>query len=155
MRLESMLLEDMTGHQAGRLLLEKIYREETGKAMPPIQQAPRGKPYFASGDYHFSISHTKRRVFCVLSKQPVGVDAEELDREVNLALADKILSSSEKMQFDSATDKRLALLSFWVLKEAQGKLTGEGINGYPNHTDFSLDDPRVQIIDNCLVAVAE
>ncbi len=90
-----------------------------------------------------------------MSKQPVGVDAEELDREVNLALADKILSPSEKMQFDSATDTRLALLTFWVLKEAQGKLTGEGINGYPNHTDLSLDDPRVQIIDNCLVAVAE
>lgn len=155
MRLESMLLNDLPGHQAGRLLLEKMYREETGNAMPPIQQTPRGKPYFASGEYHFSISHTRRRVFCVLSKQPIGIDAEELDREVNLALADKILSAGEKAQFDSAPDKRLALLTFWVLKEAQGKRTGEGINGYPNHTNFSLDDPRVQIIDNCLVAIVE
>ena len=150
-----MLLNDLSGHQAGRLLLEKMYREETGQDLPIIVQTPREKPYFASGEYHFSISHTKRRVFCALSKQPIGIDAEELDREVNLALADKILSPGEKAQFDSAPVKRLALLTFWVLKEAQGKRTGEGINGYPNHTNFSLDDPRVQRIDNCLVAIVE
>ena len=40
-------------------------------------------------------------------------------------------------------------------KEAAAKLSGEGLRGYPNHTNFSLDDPRVQQIDGCLVAVIE
>ena len=121
--------------------------------MPEICVGHRGKPYFADESVHFSISHTKHHVFCVLSDTPVGIDAEELDREINLSLADKILSPAEKAQFDDAKDKKSALLTFWVLKEAAGKCTGEGINGYPNKTNFSLDDPRVQTIDGCLVAI--
>ena len=74
---------------------------------------------------------------------------------MNLKLAEKVLSPTEKMQFDAATDQRKALLTFWVLKEAAVKLTGEGLRGYPNHTNFSLDDPRVTEIDGCLVAVLE
>ena len=48
-----------------------------------------------------------------------------------------------------------SLLRFWVLKEAAAKLTGEGLRGYPNHTDFSPDDPRITVIDGCYVAVLE
>ena len=40
-----------------------------------------------------------------------------------------------------------------VLKEAAAKLSGEGLRGFPNHTNFSLDDPRVREIDGCIVAV--
>ena len=66
-----------------------------------------------------------------------------------------ILTPAEKAQFDSAEDKRLALLKFWVLKEATAKCTGEGLKGYPNHTAFLLSDPRVRQIQDCLVAVIE
>ena len=59
------------------------------------------------------------------------------------------------VQFDAAPDKRRALLTFWVLKEARVKRTGEGLRGYPNKTDFSLNDPRVTEMDGCLVAVIE
>ena len=123
--------------------------------MPKILVADRGKPYFADSNLHFSISHTPNHAFCVLSEHSVGIDAEELDRKINLKLAEKVLSPAEKMQFDAAADQRKALLTFWVLKEAAAKLTGEGLRGYPNHTNFSLDDPRVTEIDGCLVAVLE
>ena len=103
----------------------------------------------------FSITHTKRHVFCALSDRPIGIDAEEADRKINRLLAEKILSENEKNQYDQAEDKKKALLTFWVLKEAAAKCTGEGIRGYPNQTDFSLDDPRVKTMDNCLVAVIE
>ena len=114
-----------------------------------------GKPYFVNSPWHFSISHTRRRVFVALSRYNVGIDAEELDRPLNLKLADKVLSPAERVQFDAAPDQRRALLTFWVLKEAAVKATGEGLRGYPNHTNFSLDDPRVTEIDGCLVAVLE
>ena len=153
MRIASCELADLSGHEAGRMLLEKLYRETVGKELPPILVTERGKPYFESEPLHFSISHTKRRAFCVLSDRPVGIDAEEKDRDINPALARKILSSGELAQFDAAPDKQLALLTFWVLKEAAAKATGEGLRGYPNHTDFSLNDPRVTEIDGCLVAV--
>ena len=35
------------------------------------------------------------------------------------------------------------------------KLIGEGLKGYPNHTNFALDDPRVTRMNGCLVAVME
>ena len=122
---------------------------------PTILKTKNGKPYIENAKVHFSISHTKRHVFCALSENPVGIDAEEMDRKIDLRLADKILSGPESVHFEKAADKRLTLLKFWVLKEAAAKLSGAGLQGYPNHTDFSPDDPRLTVIDGCLVAVLE
>ena len=146
-------LNGRTGHEAGRELLKKLYSEHIGGEMPDILIADRGKPYFSTGAAYFSVSHTKGHVFCVLADREVGIDAEELDRAVNPALAEKILSPGELAQYEAAPDKNKALLTFWVLKEAAAKQSGEGLRGYPNHTDFSLDDPRVTEMDGCLVAV--
>ena len=146
-------LNGRSGHDAGRELLAEIYRQATGDDLPPIAVTPRGKPYFPDSPWHFSISHTKGHAFCALSKRPIGIDAEEQDRVVHLKLADKVLSESEKLRFEEYSDKKDAFLRLWVLKEASVKLTGEGLKGYPNHTDFSPDDPRIQIIDGCYVAV--
>ena len=141
------------GHEAGRALLEKMYRAHTGQPMPPIAIAPGGKPYFTEGKLHFSISHTPRHVFCVLAEEPVGIDAEECDRQVRPALAKRVLSPREWERYSRAEDKDAALLRLWVLKEASVKATGEGLRGWPTHTDFSPDDPRIQILDGCYVAV--
>ena len=155
MHLEGIEIRERTGHEAGRALLEQMFLRYVGLPMPPIAVTERGKPYFVDSPWHFSVSHSKSHVFCALSEKNIGIDAEELDREVNLKLADKILSPKERQQFDRASDQRMALLRFWVLKEAQAKMTGEGLKGYPDHTEFSLTDPRVQQLQGCLVAVIE
>ena len=142
-------------HPAGRQLLEKMYTENFGSPMPPIAVTSRGKPYFTQGDVHFSISHTKQMAFCVLSACPVGIDAEKTDRQIRLELADKILSAPEKERYEKAPDKRDFLLRLWVLKEAEAKSTGQGLQGYPNHTDFYPDDPRILQIQGHYVAVIE
>jgi len=130
-----------------------LYREVTRVGCAVILPEPRGKPCFQDSDLHFSISHTKNHAFCVLASCPVGIDAEEADRKVNLRLADKILSPSERIRFDEAPDKQAALLRLWVLKEAAAKCSGEGLNGYPNHTDFDPNDDRITEIDGCYVAI--
>ena len=155
MKMASCELAGRTGHEAGRQLLAELYREATEEDMPEILTTDRGKPYFAYSPWRFSVSHTPKHAFCVLSRNNIAIDAEELDRKVKLSLADKILSASEKARFDAAPDKSRALLTFWVLKEAAAKLSGEGLRGYPNHTDFSLEDPRVTELDGCIVAVME
>ncbi len=83
----------------------------------------------------------------------MGIDAEEVDRDIDLRLAEKILSPEEKERYRKAENKREALLRLWVLKEAQAKLTGEGLRGYPTHTDFSPEDVRIQVKDGCYLAV--
>ena len=148
-------LEGQSGHEGAWALLARLYRQQTGEALPEIRRTDRGKPCFVSSPWHFSLTHTKHHAFCVLSRCPVGIDAEELDRRADLRLADRVLSPGEKAQFDRAEDKKKALLTFWVLKEAQVKCTGEGLQGYPNQTDFSLEDPRVRLREGCLVAIIE
>ena len=151
MEIAYMLLDGQDPHDAALLLLQKLYKNP----LPEIRRTQRGKPYFAGSPLHFSISHTKKHVFCALSDRPIGIDAEEADRDIRLALAEKILSPGELQQFRQSSDPRQALLRFWVLKEAAAKCSGEGLRGYPNHTDFSLNDPRIQEIDGCLIAVIE
>ena len=151
MKLLSEKLNGRNTHQVGLSLLEKLY----GAPLPEIRRTPLGKPYFLGENLHFSISHTKTQVFCAVSDKPIGIDAEELDRDIRLDLAEKILSPGEYAQFQNAPDKKRALLTFWVLKEAAGKCAGTGLQLWPNHTDFFLDDPRVQELSGCLVAVIE
>lgn len=148
-------LHGRTGHEAAWDLLEKTYRQAVGQPLPPTTRTEWGKPGFVTGSRHFSLTHTHRHAFCVLSEKPVGIDAEELDRPIRLELAQKILSPEEYAQFVRAEEPRQALLTFWVLKEAAAKQTGLGLRGYPDHTCFSLNDPRVFHLDGCVVAVVE
>lgn len=144
-----------TGHEAGRKLLRELYLAHAGSPMPPIRLADRGKPYFEGDPVYFSITHTKNHVFCALSDRPIGIDAEETDRDIDLRLAEKILSPEEKAQWDTCADKRLGLLRFWVLKEAHAKLCGRGWGSYLSETNFDLNDPRISHQDGCLLAVIQ
>ena len=155
LKIDSWALNGLDSRVAGRLLLAQMYEELTGEEMPPIEKMPRGKPYFPDSNLHFSITHTKTRVFCALSDVPVGLDAEDLGRKVSPSLAEKILSPGELAQYEALPeeDRNDALLRFWVLKEAEVKCSGLGLRGYPNHTDFRLDDDRVSEVEGCLVAV--
>ncbi len=153
MKLAYCALKGESGHDAGRRLLEQLYREATEEDLPPIRTARLGKPYFEDSPWHFSIAHTKGHAFCVLAKENIAIDAEELDRKVRPAFPDWVLSPMEKAQYDAAENKQKAILTFWVLKEAAAKLTGEGMQGGFRHTQFQLDDPRVREIDGCLVAI--
>ena len=153
--LASCELQGISGHDAGRMLLNALWETYVGGKMPPVAIAQRGKPYFAAGNWHFSISHTNKHAFCALSDAPIGLDAEEMNRNIDLRLAEKILSPYEKAQFDAAPDKQAALIKFWVLKEAAAKLSGEGLRGYPNHTKFDLDDERLAEKDGCFIAIMQ
>ena len=151
--IDHMPLCGLTGHEAGRMLLRRMYRAQFGAEPPEIRIAPRGKPCFEGDPVFFSITHTPHHAFCALSDRPVGIDAEELDRKISLKLAGKILSPAEKRRFDAAPDREEFLLRLWVLKEALVKCSGEGLRGYPDFTDFTPNDPRIRILEGCFVAV--
>ena len=158
LKMESWALNGLDSRVAGKLLLRQLYEELTGEEeMPEIGKTPRGKPYFLTGPLHFSITHTKTRVFCAISDKPVGIDAEDLNRKVSPELAQKILSPGELAVYEAAPepDKNEILLRLWVMKEAEVKCSGLGLRGYPNHTDYRPDDPRITIQDGCVVAVIE
>lgn len=130
-------------------LLAELYRRETGETMPPICRTALGKPYFAGSALRISVSHTDRHVFCCISRQNVGIDAEEADRPAKPAY----LSASEQARLAVSKNPQKDFLRLWVLKESYAKLTGKGIGSYLKQTDFFPDDPRVTEIDGCFVAV--
>ena len=158
LKMESWALNGLDSRVAGKLLLRQMYEELTGEEeMPEIGKMPRGKPYFLTGGLHFSITHTKTRVFCAISDKPIGIDAEDLTRKVSPSLAQKILSPGELTIYEAAEEeeKNEILLRLWVMKEAEVKCSGLGLRGYPNHTDYRPDDPRITIQNGCVVAVIE
>lgn len=155
LHIQSWALNGLDSRVAGQLLLKSMYEEFVGGEMPQIAKMSRGKPYFVDSGLHFSITHTKKTVFCALADVPIGLDAEEITRTVSPTMAEKILSPGELAQYQALPEEERndALLRFWVLKEAEVKCSGLGLRGYPNHTDFRLKDPRVQVMDGCYVAV--
>ena len=146
-------LDGLEPHAAGRALLRQLYDQQVGGPMPHIRLTPLGKPLFSEGPYHFSISHSKKHVFCCLCSKNVGIDAEEADRQILPRIAERYLSPTERALWEASADKNTALLRLWTLKEAYAKLTGQGIGKYLSQTDFSPEDPRITQIDGCLLAV--
>ena len=146
-------LDGRSGHDVGRALLAGLYRAQTGEALPDISVTPLGKPYFENSPWHFSVSHTKNHVFCVLSRQNIGLDAEEMGRRVSKNLISRYLSPSEQARLGA--DPQDAALRLWVLKEAEGKRAGKGIGDWMKNTDFNPYCDKIQEIDGCYVAVLE
>ncbi len=140
-------LEGRSGHAAAWELAAGYF----GGTLPEVLRTPQGKPYFARKKLHISISHTKNHAFCAIAPYNIGIDAEEMGRPAG-AVA-RYCSPSEMARVESAQDPNDALLRLWVLKEAYAKFTGKGLGNYIKSTDFSPDDPKIQIIDGCYVAI--
>lgn len=146
-------LNGRSGHETGRELLARLYHQATGENLPEIAVTPRGKPYFPGSDWHFSISHTPRFAFCVLSRHNVGLDGEEMGRKVSPNMPEKFLSPGEKARLGGNPQEDF--LRLWVLKEALAKLTGRGMGNWMKDTDFDPNDPRIREIHGCYVAILE
>ena len=56
--LEYRRIEPGEGHEAGRALLRKMYRDHRGTEIPAVVLEERGKPRFVEDPLEFSISHT-------------------------------------------------------------------------------------------------
>lgn len=91
-----------------------------------------GKPGLAgprASALYFSISHSRGYVACAFSRVKVGVDIEQIDREIDPAVA-KVLSGLERRHLDSLEpeDRTAAFLEIWTMKEAALKAYGTGLS---------------------------
>ena len=84
-----------------------------------------GKPFFElAGEQAFvSFSHTPSHVFCAISESlDLGIDAEQVQREVNPKVLKRILSTQEQAQLSKEEPIKL-----WTIKEAAVKCLGTGL----------------------------
>jgi phosphopantetheine--protein transferase-like protein len=121
-------------------LLADAWAQHADGPMPPIWRDTNGKPYFSGNQLYFSLSHTKTMALCAVSDAPVGADCETV-RPISPRVANRVLSPLELTQYRTAIDPQDAFFRFWTMKEAWVKYTGEGLHGFPKHTDFRLEIP--------------
>lgn len=88
-----------------------------------ILRTKNGKPYLPQGDLHFSVSHTKDRLFIAFSSENVGVDAEKVDRKIKYSAILKKFDKTEQSSVFSTED----FLRLWTVKESVVKYMGGSI----------------------------
>lgn len=122
-------------HLAGRresamayLLLQDSLRRDWGiDSVPPFSFQENGKPFLAEyPDVHFSLSHCRTAVLCVVHDKPVGADVEYI-RKARPELVRYTMNADEEREIFSSPDPDFAFTRLWTRKEAVVKLTGEGV----------------------------
>ena len=94
---------------------------EYGEDPDAVCYDANGKPDFASGRVHFSLSHSRGFAVCAVSKLPVGVDAEK-KRPANLRAADRCFCEEEKNQLmacgsDDLKNGHIFFFSFFEISD--------------------------------------
>ena len=124
-------------HEAGRRqcvlayeALRRGLRERYGIAEDPgFDYNSHGKPSLRQFPHiHFSLSHCREAVGCLLSDSECGLDLEA-SRPVRESLVQYTMNEAEASLIGSADDPQTAFLRLWTRKEAVLKLRGTGIRG--------------------------
>jgi Phosphopantetheinyl transferase len=110
-------------------LLKQGLREEFGMTGNPLfEYGEHGKPSIVGHpEIHFSLSHCREAVACVVSHHAVGIDVEAI-REYRESLARYTMNDAELHQILSAPEPARDFIRLWTMKEAQLKLIGTGIS---------------------------
>lgn len=123
-------------HEQGRktcaaayLLLREGLRREYGITEAPLfEYGEYGKPHLVGyPDIHFSLSHCREAVLCVISNLPVGADIESI-RPYNESLVRYTMNEKEQQQIQQSVRPDVEFIRLWTQKEAVCKLSGKGIN---------------------------
>lgn len=118
-------MEELVPHAAGRFLLRMGFRQcRPGCPVPPVCQAPGGKPCFPGGQPAFSISHAGAVAVCAFSQREIGVDVEQVTAVEPPLLS--VLRSEELAclrQFPEAEQARI-FYQLWTQKESLIKAWG-------------------------------
>ncbi len=127
------------------LLLKKMLSEidlEDMKAVFGIGE--NGKPFLKEHqNIHFNLSHSGKRVMCILSDKQAGCDVERADRG-DIKLAERFYSTEEMEYLEKIEDivkRQKAFIDIWTGKESYIKALGKGmaepLNGF---SVFNLPD---------------
>lgn len=111
------------------LLLQEGLRNDYGyNGSITFDYIANGKPVLRERpDIHFSLSHCKEGILCVIDDQPVGCDIESVERNVSQSLISYCCNEKEQAEITNAIRPEEEFIKLWTRKEAIIKLSGEGI----------------------------
>lgn len=145
-------------HELGRktcaaaylLLCEGLRREYGLTEKPVFGYGEHGKPFLLEHpEIHFSLSHCREAVLCVVSDRPVGADIESV-REYHESLVRYTMNDDEVADIVHSACPALIFTRYWTKKEAVVKLSGEGLRsdmknvltGFPRHVETWVNAER-------------
>lgn len=109
------------------LLIYALREEGVFVDMPEFYYGEHDKPYLKNyPGWYFSLSHCKNAVCCVLSREEVGVDIEEIG-EYKESLAEYVCNENELEILHSSDNQSDDFYKLWTCKEAVFKMLGSGI----------------------------
>jgi len=111
-----------------------------------------GKPLLKHfPELHFNLSHSEDIALCAISKNPVGIDVEYLDKKINfLDIAQRFFNNTEYDILKAITDKEklnLAFFKLWTQKEAYLKSQGKGVSA-----GLDIEIPREFLLQHFIPA---
>ena len=119
---------DQHASVVARGALRTLLSAYTGLAPREIQidYMPTGKPFVASSDIGFNVSHSGDWVVIALGRdRNIGVDVERVRREIDvMAIAARYFTSAETALIEQAEDRHAVFFALWSRKEAYVKARG-------------------------------
>lgn len=107
---------------ARTLLLDALRKEYGITRLPEIARTPYGKPYFLNyPELYFNYSHSKHAAACVLSKQAVGIDLEQI-RNYSEKTAQRFCSQGEWVWLQRQPDLNKAWIQIWTNERSMVKI---------------------------------
>ena len=138
-------LEHEIGLSLLRKGLEELYgiRLDASRLQETLRTEEHGKPYlYGREEIHFNISHCNGLVACAFSKEPVGIDVEEI-QDFKESLPKRILTQREQELLNGYRQEeqkyKECFFRFWTLKESYIKWDGRGFVKEPRDISFELD----------------
>lgn len=105
-----------------------------------------GKPYLKDNkNIYFNISHSGEYVICVLSKDEVGCDIQEI-KEVNIEGISKYFTDKEYFSIKNSSNPKELFYRYWTIKESYMKLIGKEL--FINLKEFEVPTDDGIIINN-------
>lgn len=118
-----------------------------------FERGPKGKPEIAASHglprLRFNLSHTQGLVACVLALDcPCGIDVEHLRTMRDMqGVAENVFSGMEIawLQAQPEDQKAETFFTFWTLKEAYIKATGQGLAAPLQSISFDIASPLIGV----------
>lgn len=121
--MEKIFYANKSDFESSESAVKKIFRDYFEITSPNVLRTANGKPYLENEmdlGLYFSVSHTKEMLFIAVSNQPVGIDAENTNREVAYTAILNKFPDEERKEILSTRD----FLLHWVAKESSVKWLG-------------------------------
>lgn len=111
-----------------------VLRNFFGIENAEVMKNENGKPFLSNTSYplHFSISHTKNKLFIAFCNENVGIDAEDKNRQTQYSSIIRKFKATEREEIVSLYD----FLRHWTVKEATIKWLGGALSHDLNKLDF-------------------